>query len=165
MKRNVPCSMSETSTPSWLSFDRAVIATGPYLTLSNLPSFWRTRSAPCGRIHSFPPASVSSCNIETFEAVAMEVKETGLKLKPSKRIRPLSVPIQRYPSAVCAMPLTAPPGNLVSVVHCSRTYCEGRRLGSSARASVTRPASTIPIRVHRVCFNQQITGGTRICRL
>ena len=71
----------------------------------------------------------------TFEAVAMEAKETGLKLKPSKRIRPLSVPIQRYPSAVCAMPLTAPPGNLVSVVHCSRTYCEGRRLGSSARAS------------------------------
>ena len=44
---------------------------------------------------------------------AMEAKETGLKLKPSKRIRPLSVPIQRYPSAVCAMSLTAPPGNLL----------------------------------------------------
>ena len=88
----------------------------------------------------------------TFEAVAMGVNETGLKLKPSKRIRPLSVPIQRYPSAVCAMPLTAPPGNPVSLVHRPRTYCEGRRLGSSARASVTKPASTIPIRVHRVCF-------------
>src|ERR1700681_1455995 len=116
------------------------MATGPYLTLSNLPSFCRTRSEPCGRTHSFPPASVSSCNMGTFEAVAMEVNETGLKLKPSKRIRPLSVAIQRYPSAVCTMPLTAPPGNLVSVVHCSRTYCEGRRLGSRARASVRRPA-------------------------
>src|SRR5437868_9757201 len=157
--------MSETSTPPLLSFDTAVIAFEPYLTLSNLPSFWRTRSSPCGRIQSFPPASVSTCNIETFEAAAMEVKETGLKLKPSKRNRPLSVPIQRYPSAVCAMPLTAPPGNLVSVVHSSRTYCEGRRLGSSARASVPRHASTIPIRIHRVCLNQQITGDTRICRL
>src|SRR5260370_32577938 len=157
--------MSETSPPSWLSFSRAVIAPCPYLTLSNSPSFWRTRSPPSGRTHSFPPASVSSCNMGTFEAVAMEAKETGLKLKPSKRIRPLSVPIERYPSVVCAMPLTTPPGNLASVVHCSRTYCEGRRLGSSARESVTRPASTIPIKVHRVCFNQQITGGTRICRL
>src|ERR1700756_1262939 len=165
MKRNVPCSMSETSTPPLLSFDTAVIATGPYLTLSNLPSFWRTRSAPCGRIHSFPPASVSNCNIETFEPVAMEVKETGLKLKPSKRISPLSVPIHRYPSAVCAMPLTAPPGNPVSVVHFSRTLCEGRRLGSRAPASVRRPPSTIPIRIHRVLFDRQITGGTRTCRL
>src|ERR1700749_998578 len=101
----------------------------------------------------------------TFEAVALDAKETGLQLKPSKRIRPLSVPIQRYPSAVCAMPLTEPPGNLDSLIHCSRTYCEGRRLGSSARASATRPASTIPIGSHRVCFNEQITGGTRIYRL
>src|SRR3954466_6191183 len=101
----------------------------------------------------------------TFELAAMEVKETGLNLNPSKRIRPLSVPIQRYPSAVCVMPLTAPPGNLVWVVHCSRTYCVGSRLGSSARVSVTRPASVIPIRAHRVCFNQQITGGTRTCQL
>src|ERR1700745_2333478 len=108
---------------------------------------------------------MSNCDIETFEALAIEVNETGVKLKPSKRIRPLSVPIQRYPSAVCAMLLTAPPGNLVSLVHCSRTYCEGRRLGSSERASVTRPASTIPIRIHRVCFNRQITEDTRICRL
>src|SRR6201993_2936975 len=165
VKRNVPCLTSETSTPSCSSFDKAVIASGPYMTLSNLPSLWRTRSAPCGRTHSFSPASVTSCNMGTFEAAAMEAKETGLKLKPSNRISPLSVPIQRYPSAVCAKPLTEPPGNLVSVVHCSRTYCEGRRLGSSARASVTRPASTIPIRVHRVCLNQQITGGTRICQL
>src|SRR6266478_1291776 len=142
MKRNVPCAMSETSTPSWLSFDRAVIATGPYLTLSNLPSFWRTRSAPCGRTHSFPPVSVSNCNMGTFEAVAMEAKETGLKLKPSKRIRPLPVPIQRYPSAVCAMPLTAPPGNLVSVVHCSRTYCEGTP-EVNTRWLMTRPASVL----------------------
>src|SRR5712675_403212 len=157
--------MLETSTPSLLSFDTAVIASSPYLTLSNLPSSWRTRYAPSGRIHSVPRASVSSCNIETFGAVVMEVKETGLKLKPSKRTRPLSVPIQRYPSAVCAMLLTAPPGKLLSVVHCSRTYWEGRRFGSSARASVTRLASTIPITVDRVCFKQQVTGGTRICRL
>src|ERR1700745_4296687 len=108
---------------------------------------------------------MSNCDIETFEALAIEVNETGVKLKPSKRIRPLSVPIQRYPSAVCAMPLTAPPGNLVSLVHCSRTYCEGRRLGSSARVLVTRPASAIPIRAQRICFHQQITGGIRICRL
>src|ERR1700745_2265815 len=161
MKRNVPSRLSETSTPPLMSFDRAVI---PYkfkvdLTFSNLPSFCRTRSVPSGRIHSVPRASVSSCSIETFGAVVMEVKETVLKLKPSKLTRPLSVPIQRYPSAVCAIPLTAPPGNLVSVVHCSRTYCEGRRLGSSASALVTSPASAIPTRVHRVCFSQQITGG------
>src|SRR5882757_9559278 len=103
--------------------------------------------------------------METFEASAIEVNETGLKLKPSKRISPLSVPIQRYPSAVCAIPLTAPPENPVSLVQRPRLYCEGRRLGSSARASVTKPASTIPIKIHRDCFNQQITGGTRICRL
>src|ERR1700760_4851256 len=100
-----------------------------------------------------------------FEADAMDLNETVLKLKPSKRIRPLSVPIHRYPSAVCAMPLTAPPGNPVSLVQCPRTYCESRRLGSRARPSVARPASTIPIRLHRLCFNQHITGGTRICRL
>src|SRR6266481_1589137 len=150
MKRNVPCSMSETSTPPLLSFDTAVIAFGPYLTISNLPSFWRTRSSPCGRIHSFPPASVSSCNIETFEAVAMEVKETGLKLKPSKRIRPLSVPIQRYPSAVCAMPLTAPPGNLVWVVHCSLTYCEGTPEVNRCRLRTRPPVLPDPATVENV---------------
>ena len=165
MKRNVPCSISETSTPPWLSFDTAVIAYKSLLPLPNLPSFWLARKAPSGRIHSVPLASVSSCNIEMFDGVAMGVRETGLKLKPSKRLSPLSVPIQRYPSAVCVMALTAPPGNLVSVVHCSRTYSEDRRLGSSARASVTRPASTIPIRVHRLRFNRQIMGDTRICRL
>src|SRR5215831_848978 len=122
------------------------------------------RSVPCGLIHSIPPASVSICSIETLETVVVEAKETGLKSKPSKRNRPLSVPIQRYPSEVCAMVLTAPPGNLAPV-HCSRTYCEGRRLVSIARAPVARPASTNPARVHRVCFNKQITGGIRICRL
>src|ERR1700733_375108 len=164
IKRNVPCATSETSTPSLLPFETAVIAVGPYQTLSNLPSFWRTRSVPSGRIHNIPPESVSICNIETFEGVVIEAKETGVKSKPSKRIRPLSVPIQRYPSAVCAMVLTAPPGNLVPV-HCSRTYCDGRRLVSIAPAPAIRPASTNPTRVHRVCFNQHITGGTRICRL
>src|SRR5258708_30935082 len=77
--------MFETSTPSLLSFDKAVIASSPYLRLSNLPSSWRTRYAPSGRIQSVPRASVSSCNIETFGAVVMEVKEIGLKSKPSKR--------------------------------------------------------------------------------
>src|SRR5207245_11253518 len=105
---------------------------------------------------------VSSCNIETFGALVMEAKEMDLKLKPSKLIRPLSVPIQRYPSAVCAMPLTAPDGNPVSMVHCSRTYCEDRRLGSSARASVTRPASVMTIRVQRNSLHQQLTEGTVI---
>src|SRR3954463_6523644 len=156
LNRNVPCWMSETSTPSLLSFATAVMATGPYLTLSNLRSFfWRTRSPPCGRIHSFPPASVRTCNIGTFEVVVTEARETCLKSKPSKRSRPLSVPIQRYPSVVCAMPLITPPGNPVSVVHCSWTYRDGARLGWSARASVTRPASTIPIRIHWACFTRK----------
>src|SRR5258708_13767828 len=94
VKRKVPCPMPETSTPPWLSFDRAVIAGKPYLTLSNLLSFWRTRYAPSGRIHSFPPASVSSCNMGTFDGAVMEVNETGLKPKPSKDIRPQPLPIQ-----------------------------------------------------------------------
>src|SRR5215475_14864570 len=158
--------MSETSTPPLLPFDTAVIweviSSAPYLTLSNLPSFWRTTSAPWGRIHSFPPPSVSSCNMGTLEA---EENDTDVKLKPSKRIRPLSVPIQRYPSAVCPIALTAPPGNLLPVVHCSRTYCEGRRFGSSARVSFEKHTSPIPIRTHRNGFTAQITEDTRICRL
>ena len=113
----------------------------------------------------FSAASVSSCNMGTFEAVVGEANETGLKLKPSKRIRPLSVPIQRYPSAVCAIPLTAPPGNLFSVVHSSRTYCDGRRLGSSARASLTGQQARCQQGSDRVGFNEQITEGTRTCRL
>src|ERR1700722_8503985 len=100
----------------------------------------------------------------TPDAAAMEVNEMGLKLKPSKRNKPLSVPIQGYPSAVCAMPLTAPPGKLLAVIHSSRTYCDGKRLGSSPRASWAGHSSAIPKTIHRIGFNQKITEGTRICR-
>src|ERR1700733_4503805 len=120
---------------------------------------------PWGRSHSFPAASTSSCNMGTFEAVVSDVNETDLKLKPSKRIRPLSVPIQRYPSAVCPIVLTAPPGNLLALIHSSRTYCDGKRLGSTPRASWTRHSSTIPKGIHRIGFNEKITEDTRICQL
>src|SRR6266481_2565582 len=136
--------MSESSTPPFLSFETSV---------------------PWGRSHSFPAASTSSSNMGTFEAVVSDVNETNLKVKPSKRIRPLSVPIQRYPSAVCPIVLTAPPGNLLALIHSSRTYCDGKRLGSSPRASWTRHSSTIPKRIHRIGLNQKITEGTRICQL
>src|SRR6202021_472081 len=92
-------------------------------------------------------------------------KGAGMKLKPSKRMRPFSVPIQRYPSAVCAIAFTAPPLNLFPAVHSSRTYCDGRRLGSSAGASLERNNSTMPTRVDRIGFNEQITEDTRTCRL
>jgi len=80
----------ETSTPSWLSFDRAVIATWTVSDALKLPSFWSLRrSAPCGPDPQFSASIRKQLQYGTFEALAMEAKETGLKLKPSKRIRPL----------------------------------------------------------------------------
>src|ERR1700722_17454946 len=103
--------------------------------------------------------------MEAFEAVVSDVNETNLKLKPSKRICPLSVPIQREPSGVCPITLTAPPGNPLVLIQSSRTYCDGKRLGSSPRVSWTRHSSTIPKRIDRIGFDQKITEGTRICQL
>src|SRR5438309_12077509 len=56
----------------------------------------------------------------------------GRKLSPSNRINPFSVPIHRYPSAVCAMAVTAPAVNPLSLPHRSRMYCEIMRFGSIA---------------------------------
>src|SRR5215813_8809518 len=59
------------------------------------------------------------------------------KLIPSKRKRPFSVPIQRYPSEVCAIPSTRPPGNPFSVVQESLMYCNVDLFESIACAAQT----------------------------
>src|SRR5271165_4810401 len=46
------------------------------------------------------------------------------KFNPSKRIKPLSVPIQRYPSPLCAMEVIVPPGNPRSLPQVSWIYSE-----------------------------------------
>ena len=58
----------------------------------------------------------------------------GRKLSPSNRINPFSVPIHRYPSAVCVIAVTAPAVNPLSLPHRSRMYCEIMRFGSIAGA-------------------------------
>lgn len=83
---------------------------------------------------------------------------------PSNRNSPLSVPIQRYPSLVCVIALTAPPGNLLSVFQYSRTYWSRERFGSSPYARLTRHISAIPFSAQRPCLNQEITEDTRTFR-
>src|SRR6516165_3142287 len=68
------------------------------------------------------------------------------KFKPSKRIRPFSVPIHKYPSAVCAIAETDPPGNPLSLPHRSRMYWEIARSGSMASAGRAEHASATPVR-------------------
>src|SRR5215813_4962500 len=57
------------------------------------------------------------------------------KFSPSNRTRPLSVPIHKYPSAVCAIAETEPPGNPLSLPQRSRLYWETSRWGSRALAA------------------------------
>jgi len=83
---------------------------------------------------------------------------------PSNRNSPLSVPIQRYPSLVCVIALTAPPGNLLSVFQYSRTYWSRERFGSSPYARLTRHISAIPFSAQRPCLNREIREDTRTFR-
>src|SRR5215831_6484706 len=68
------------------------------------------------------------------------------KFNPSKRIRPLSVPIHKYPSAVCAIAETDPPGNPLSLPQRSRMYWEIARSGSMAWAGRAEHRSATPVR-------------------
>jgi len=60
------------------------------------------------------------------------------------------VPIQRYPSAVCAIDDTEPPGNPFSVPQESRKYCETIRLGSIACAETAKHTSANPATAHLI---------------
>src|SRR5215468_2741328 len=68
------------------------------------------------------------------------------KFKPSKRISPFSVPIHKYPSAVCVIAETDPPGNPLSLAQRSRMYWEIARSGSIAWAGRTEHTSATPVR-------------------
>src|SRR5258706_11437988 len=70
------------------------------------------------------------------------------KFNPSNRIRPFSVPIHKYPSGVCAIAETDPPGNPLSLPHRSRMYCEIVRLGSTACACQTQHTNVAPAMSH-----------------
>jgi hypothetical protein len=56
------------------------------------------------------------------------------KRAPSNRTRPVSVPIHRYPSAVCVATRTAPDRYPSSARQAVCPYCEIWRFGSSACA-------------------------------
>src|SRR5260221_9803158 len=68
-------------------------------------------------------------------------------VRPSKRTRPFSAPIQRYPSVVCVTACTGPPGKPRSPVHSSRTYCDIARcactltLAAALKHTVTAAAA------------------------
>src|SRR6516165_3623978 len=68
------------------------------------------------------------------------------KFSPSKRTRPRSVPIHKYPSAVCAIAETDPAGNPLSLPQRSRMYWEIARSGSMAHAGRAEHTSATPVR-------------------
>src|SRR5262249_25346523 len=82
----------------------------------------------------FPSASAISSRIRPMGRELGTAYSKSWKFKPSKRTRPFSVPIHKYPSGVCAIAETDLPGNPFSLPQRSRMYWEIARSGSTARA-------------------------------
>lgn len=104
------------------------------------PGYWKSlRSAQCISpasvpIQRLPSRAPSRPSTLRESARSPSLGAQGTKRTPSKRKSPCCVPIQRYPSVVCAIargaPLKTPSCNL----HTECPYCDICRLGSTAHA-------------------------------
>src|SRR5258707_7375180 len=78
---------------------------------------------------------------------------------------PLSVPIQRYPSEVCAMAVIDPLGKPLSVPHESWRYCDAVRVGSSADVETAKQTPASPAMAHRSSQRPPIPPSRKVLKL
>ena len=103
-------------------------------------------------IHKLPSVPARSEKIPLDKSFPFSGTQ-GTNRTPSKRISPFCVPIQRYPSVVCAMAFGAPLKTPSSILQAVCPYCEIRLLGSIAHAVQFNENSKNHIRREREILN------------